>query len=180
MAHLINSDTLTQGAVLFGVDWGIYPNPLSIVLTCECDIIHEKASYIIVASLISAREIIRESSDYQDLVQGIGEDGISNNKWAKISKLLDNYIHNKGISRYYFIDPADAFDSPYLFVDFQHLQSVPFEDISRFEVVAKLPSPYKEQMIVQFASYLARIPVERAEDTTQIKEDIIAPLKRKL
>lgn len=179
MAHLINSDTLSQGAVLLGVDWGVNPNPLSIVLTSECDILHEKASYIIVASLISAKEIIRESSDYQDLIQGIGEEGISNNKWAKINKFLDNYIHNKGISRYYFIDPADAFDSPYLFVDFQHLKSVPFEDISSFEVVAKLPTPFKEQMIVQFASYMARIPVERAEDTTQIIESIIAPLKRK-
>lgn len=179
MAYLINSDILSQGAVLLGVDWGVNPNPLSIVLTSECDLIHEKASYIIVASLISAKEIICESSDYQDMIQDIGEEGISNSKWGKISKFLNNYIHNKGISRYYFIDPADAFDSPHLFVDFQHLKSIPFEDSSSFEVLAKLPTPYKEQMIVQFASYMARIPVDRTEDTTQIIEDIIAPLKRK-
>lgn len=179
MAYLERSGVFVQGAVLNGVDWGLSHNPLSIVLTSECDIIHKKASYIIVASLVPAKEVITQSHEYIELIQGVNQDGVSAKKWEKISNFLNNYIHNKGITRYYFIDPAEAFEAPYLFVDFQHLRSIPYSDACKLEILAKLPTPYKEQMIVQFTSYLARIPVDRTEDTTEIIEKIITPLKRK-
>lgn len=179
MANLIaSSETIAQGAILHGVEWGLNPNPLSIVLSNECDIINDKASFIIVAALVSAKETITESKEYKNKIQGITNNEIGANKWNSIKSFLENYIYNKGVTRYYFIDPSNAIDAPYFLVDFQRIQSIPIEDANMLEVIAQLPSPFKEQMIVQFASYTARIPVDRQEDTSKIIEDIIAPIKK--
>lgn len=180
MAYLVEGvDSIAQGSVLLGVDWGLNPNPLSIVLSNECDLINGKASYIIVAALVAAKETITESEEYKNKVQGITDNELSKGKWDTLKKFLDGYIYNKGVTRYYFIDPAEAIDAPCFLVDFQHIQSIPIEDTDCLEVVASLPSPFKEQMMVQFASYTARIPVDRESDTTAIIEGLIDPLKRK-
>lgn len=178
MAHLVNGNKITQGAILYGVDWGLEPNPLSIVLTNECDFVNGNASFVIVAALVAAKETITESEDYKNKTQGITSEEIGKSKWDVLRKFLEKYIYNKGVTRYYFIDPAEAIEAPYFFVDFQHLQSIPIESVEDLEVVAQLPSPFKEQMMVQFASYTARIPVDRADDITSIVDNIISPLKR--
>ena len=179
MAHLIEgTNTIAQGAVLYGVDWGLNPNPLSIVLSNECDLVNGKASFIIVAALVAAKETITESEEYKNKTQGITGNLVGKGKWDVLKKFLDGYIYNKGVTRYFFIDPADALDAPCFLADFQHIQSIPIEDTDTLSVVAQLPSPFKEQMMVQFASYTARIPVEREDDTTKIIESIIDQLKR--
>ena len=178
MAHLVEGNTLSQGAILDGVDWGLEPNPLSIVLTNECDFVNGNASYVIVAAIVSAKETITGSEEYKNKIEGISDSTVGKKKWEVLRNFLEKYIYNKGVTRYYFIDPADVLDAPYFFVDFQHIQSIPIDSAKYLEVIAQLPTPFKEQMMVQFASYTARIPVDRADDTTAIVDDIISPLKR--
>ena len=179
MAHLVEGNgTMAQGAVLDGVDWGLNPNPLSIVLSNECDLVNRKASFIIVAALVAAKETITESKEYKNKALGIVDNQVGKGKWEALKSFLDGYIFNKGVTRYFFIDPADALDAPCFLADFQHIQSIPIEDTDNISVVAQLPSPFKEQMMVQFASYTARIPVDRETDTTKIVESLIYPLKR--
>ena len=66
-------------------------------------------------------------------------------------------------------------ESPPLFVDFQHVVSVPFAEINILENLAQLDSPYREQMMVQFASYTARIPIDRINDTSDLAKNLIEP-----
>lgn len=180
MAHLVQgSGTIAQGSILFGVNWGLDPNPLSIVLTNECDIVNGKASYIIVAALVGAKDTITESKEYKDKTEGVVNNEVKNKTWKTLQNFLNGYIYNKNVTRYYFIDPGEAIEVPYLLVDFQHIQSIPIESIDSYDVVAQLPTPFKEQMMVLFASYTARIPVDREEDTTKIIENLIEPYKRK-
>ena len=109
MAHLVDgTDEIAQGAILVGVDWGLDPNPLSIVLSNECDLINGKASFIIVAALVEAKETITGSEEYKNKTQGITDNEVGKSKWETIKKFLDGYIYNKGITRYFFINPADA------------------------------------------------------------------------
>ncbi|MBR5907043.1 MAG: hypothetical protein IKZ50_01455 [Bacteroidales bacterium] len=180
MAHLVDCVKLCQGSILDGVDWGQgESNPLSIVLTYDCDIINDKASYIILAALIPAKPTIVTSKEYLSRIQGYNNGEISKEKWKKIKEFIEGYIYNKGVTRYYFIDPHPILDAPYLLVDFQHIMSIPFDQSNQLETIAQLPSPYKEQMMVQFASYAARIPVDREEDTTPIVSDIVSPIRQK-
>ena len=181
MAHLIKCENISQGTVLDGVDWGLgESNPLSIVLSNECDLINDKASYIIVAALIPAKSTIVNSKEYLSKTEGYNQGEVGKDKWRKLKDFIEGYIYNKGVTRYFFIDPRPTLDAPFLFVDFQHILSVPFENCQLFEAIAQLPSPYKEQMMVQFASYTARIPVNREEDTTAIVEEIVEPIRLKV
>lgn len=180
MARLVECEKLSQGTVLDGVDWGQgESNPLSIVLSNECDIINDKASFIIVAALIPAKDTIISSKEYLSKIEGYNPGEVGEKKWKKLKEFIEGYIYNKGVTRYFFIDPSPVLEVPFLFVDFQHIVSIPFEDCKDLETIAQLPSPYKEQMMVQFASYTARIPVDREEDTTAIVEEIVEPIRLK-
>ena len=170
---------LHQGSVLYGVDWGAEFNPLSIVLSSECDILNDKASFLIVATLLPAKETLTQSKEYINKAGAAKDDILPSKAWKSLCDFLEGYIYNKGITRYYFIDPRDAIDAPYLLADFQHVTSVSIDVARKLDIVAQLPSPFKEQMVVQFASYSARIPVERDPDVTPITEFLIDPLKKK-
>ncbi len=181
MAHLVNCDKFSQGSVLDGVDWGLgESNPLSIVLSNECDLINDKASYIVVAALVSAKTTIINSKEYISRIEGYNRGEVGKDKWKKLKDFIDGYIYNKGITRYFFINPRPILEAPFLFVDFQHITSIPFIECKDLETIAQLPSPYKEQMMVQFASYTARIPVDRDEDTSLIVEEIVEPIHVKV
>lgn len=168
---------ITQGSIVDGVDFGSgEDNPLGIVLSSACDFINDKMGYVLLACLIPAKEVILESKEFKNKMEGVGEDHkLSKSKWGKVKPLLDDYIFNKGVSRYYFINVEPVLESPPLFVDFQHIVSIPIAQIHELENVAQLDSPYREQMMVQFASYTARIPIDRINDTTDLARNLIEP-----
>lgn len=165
---------ITQGSIVDNADFGMEENALGIVLSNACDFLNDKMGYILISCLVPATNVILESKEFKNKIDGVGDDRkISKTKWGKIKPFLDNYIFNKGISRYFFIDPRPILDCPLLFVDFQHIVSIPFEQNSELENVAQLQSPYREQMIVHFASYTARIPVDRNDKTDELARSLI-------
>ena len=169
-------ENITQGSIVDGVDFGFGENnPLGIVLSNACDFINDKLGYVLFASLVPAKSVILESKEFKNKVEGIVDHKLGKNKWGKIKQFLDDYIFNKGVSRYYFINMEPVLESPPLFVDFQHIVSVPYTEIYKLENLAHLNSPYREQMMVQFASYTARIPIDRINDTTDLAKNLIEP-----
>jgi len=159
---------ITQGTILDNIPWGLDPSPLGVVLSNPCDLEWGKASYILIASLVPARETIQLTKEFQQQVQNLKEKVVSPNKWDKLSKFFKPFINNQNITRYFFVDPTKVFDAPLFFVDFQHLFTLPFSKVTELEVIAKLPSPHREKMIVHFSSYISRIGVDR-EDQEETK-----------
>lgn len=160
---------ITQGSIVDGVDFGFQENPLGIVLSNACDFLNDKIGFVIIACLVPAKNVLLESKEFKNKIEGVDEDKrISNKKWGKLKPFFDDYILNKGVTRYFFINPDPVLDAPFLFVDFQHIVSIPFTNINNLENIAQLNSPFREQMMVQFASYTARIPIDRMKDTTKI------------
>ena len=160
-----NIQELTQGSIIDGVDWGGGDdNPLSIVLSNACDLSHEgHCSYLIVAALYPVCDIIRSSRDFLGIVQNkIGE--LSKHQRRQIDKLFGDYIFNRTITRYYFIDCSILEQKLYLFVDYQHIKSVPFQNITNYVPIAHLVSPLREQMMMRFVYYTGRVPVDRPND----------------
>lgn len=178
MATLIDfGGRITQGTVVYGVQWGGSSiSPLSIVLTNACDFENDKASYLIVAALVPAAETIQASKEFASRIGEVQDGQISNAKWKKVKEWLEGYIYNKNVSRYYLLHPGEVFDSPLLLVDFQCVTSIPINAGVSLDPVAQLPSPYVEQMMVQFASYIARIPVDREVDSTRAAEELMSPI----
>ena len=169
-------ENITQGSIVDGVDFGFGENnPLGIVLSNACDFINDKMGYVLFASLVPAKNVILESKEFKNRVDGVEDHKLSKNKWSKIKPFLDDYIFNKSVSRYYFIKMEPVLESPPLFVDFQHIVSIPYAETHRLENLAQLNTPYREQMMVQFASYTARIPIDRINDTTDLAKNLIEP-----
>jgi hypothetical protein len=154
---------LTQGSVLDEVPWGLDPNPLGIVLTNPCDLTWEKASFLLLAALKPAREIIQSSREFKERVQSAQDNELSGNKWERLERHLSEFALNAGIRRWFLVE-ADVLELEPLFVDFQHLIAVPFEKLSSPRIVAVLPSPDREKMIVHFAGYTSRIGVDDPDE----------------
>lgn len=174
------SGDITQGTVVSGVNWGYEEDiqPLSIVLSNACDLEHGKADFLIIAELVDAKEIITSSKEFKSYLPE--KEGILKKKQSNsIKDLLERYIHNKSINRYYFIEPGNVFKDilPLLLVDFQHIQSIPIESSKELEVICELPSPFREQMMLQFSGYTSRVPVCRSTNIEEIIEKLVEPLK---
>ncbi len=161
---------ITQGSIVDGVKWGLGDvEPLGIVLSNPCDLEHGKASFFIVAALLAADETIKISKEYKDkTVSANSNNGLSSKAWTSFRKYLTEFIHNKNIVRYYFIDTADGIiDAPPLFVDFQLIKSIPID--TPIDNVAQLPAPYVQQMIMHFVAYTSRIGVDRVDEFQEMK-----------
>ena len=137
----------------------------------------EKASYLLVASLVPAKETIQMSKEFQQKVESVKDYVISKTKWKSFGVYLKQFINNQNIARYYFIDPTKAIEAPLLFVDFQHLLAIPILKKDNLEIVAKLPSPHTEKMISHFSSYISRIGVDREnkKDTEALINQLADP-----
>jgi hypothetical protein len=168
------SEQIKQGMIIDQIPWpfdGL--KPLGIILSNPCDLEHDKASYLVIAALIPARETLQLSKEFKNKIQGVGEDYQlkGNKQWKGLTELIENFIHNKNIVRYYFIDPRPIIEAPLFFVDFQLILSIPIYKSTALDKVAQLSSPFVEQMIIHFASYTSRIASDRV-DNSQAEEII--------
>jgi hypothetical protein len=171
------SEQIKQGMIVDQIPWSFAgPGPLGIVLSNPCDLEHDKASYLLIAALIPAKETLQQTKEFQNKIQGVGEDHLlkGNKQWKGLTELIGNFIHNKNIVRYYFIDPRPIIEDPLFLVDFQLVLSIPLSESGMLNKVAQLSSPFVEQMIVHFASYTSRIASDRVADSQA--EEIIAKI----
>jgi hypothetical protein len=163
LEHL--SDKITQGSIIDGIKWNNgLENYLGIVLSNACDFENaDKLGYIIVSALIPAKETLQFSKQYKDLVKS---ENLSEPQKKALKRFLENYIHNKEVTRYYFIDSEPVFEGGLFLVDFQIVQSVPNKK-KDVEVIAQLKHPFIEQLMMRFVSYTARIPSDRVDEETK-------------
>lgn len=175
---IIPSDfKITQGTVLDNIPWDYAPDLLGIVLSNPCDLQYDKASYFLLAALIPARETIQESKDFIQRVEGVKDFKLKKKTFDKLPGFMEQFIHNKNIIRYFFIDPSKALSTPPFFVDFQNLITIPISHQKNLKVIAQLPSPHREKMIMHFASYISRIGVERLDKirTKELVSELVNP-----
>ncbi len=180
MAALVSGDEFTQGAVLDDLPWGRSDGPLGIVLSNPCDLERDKAAYVVVAALVPAKAVIHSSNEVRSLVKDADERGVlSKKQWRALERKLERYVHNADITRYFLVD-ASLLGLNFLLVDFQSVLSVSYDEISK-DVLAGLPRPYREKMIMHYASYVSRIAVDRREGaelrgaTRELAEPFRAP-----
>lgn len=179
MGHLISStNTLTQGSIIDGVDWGYGAdaNPLSLVISNACDFAHDKIGFIIAACLLPAKETIVATKEFQaHVANATANHELKTKAYDSLAHLLTDYIYNKSIRRYFFIDCGDVLDCPSLVADFQQIKSIPFEEKDSLAPIAALQSPYIENLMLHFASYTARIPTDRDATEDELLTNLIAP-----
>ena len=158
---------ITTGTIVHNIPWsqdGV--NIPGIVLSNACDLEHDKAGYIIIAGLVEAKTTLLDSNEYKNLnITPRAE--LSSKDKVKLKRFYEDYIYNKGITRYYLIYPNKALEAsmPAMLVDFQHLTSIPSNESNRLRILAELKSPFREEMMQHFTSYTSRVPVPREESS---------------
>ena len=163
----VNDINITQGSIVDGVKWDFFDDdPASIILSNACDLAHNHSSYLIVAALFPANHVIMNSREIQGI---IGQEAVDLTKKQKeaVGKTISDYIHHKTINRYYFIDCTHSDLGMPMVVDFQLIKSIPIEQKDDLHPIANLVSPLKEQMMIQYACYTARIPSDRVSGETE-------------
>jgi hypothetical protein len=179
MSSLVSPNTyITQGTIVDNVPWSLDPAPLGIVLSNPCDLEWGKASFILIASLVPAQDTLQLSKEFKGKVSSANARfELTRSTWESLNSMIENYVHNKNVTRYFFINPKDVIDAPLLFVDFQNLITIPIENKENLAIIAQLPSPYIEKMIVHFSSYISRIGVDRISDerTKSFIQEIALP-----
>ena len=151
---------ITQGTIVDGVDWGRGEyNPLSIVISNACDLEHGKSSFLLVAALESATDVLQQTTEFIGKTNGTNE--LTKKQWKALRDFLLNYIHNKNVCRHFFFDPRPTIDMECLLVDFQQIKSVEKEKIPFLSIEGQLNHPFVEQMMMRFTSYTSRIPTDR-------------------
>lgn len=160
-------ENITQGSIVSGVDWGKGENNpvLSIVLSNACDFEHDKLGFLIVAALIPAKETLMATKEYKAKVASADEgNGLLRKRWDSFVDYLKTFIHNKNVSRYFFLDPNPVIDAPLLLVDFQQIRSLDVDTMENLTNEGQLDHPHVEKMMSQFVCYTGRVPTDRVEE----------------
>jgi len=154
------SGKISQGTIVDGIPWKDGEDqPLGIVLSNACDLEHNHSSFIIVAALVSAKDVLTRTNDFRNKLQ----DHKINQKNAQ--KFFKPYINNESIVRYYFIgEYTKAEIDDYLMVDFQQIQSFNISSIESLAPLAQLKHPFIEQMMMRYTAYTSRIPSDRVSE----------------
>lgn len=122
-----------------------------IILTPSCDMVQEgerkaKSEYILVAACIPLPETEE------------GKEWLQEGSAAQEKTLIEFMKNNKRKGqkeRYYFL--PGTFFLPNLFVDFQTVYTIPFDEMKRFEKITTLDSPFAECLLNRFCRYIGRI-----------------------
>ncbi len=184
MQWLINSDgeRLMQGTILYGVDFGYGEfNPPCVVLSNACDLEHGKVSFIVLAILVPAKETLRETKEVNGLIDGKDISLLKDRAKKSLLKIYTDRIHNKIVGRYYFFDPRPVMNMDPLLVDFQHVCSCDYSNLlqlisnGKVRLIGQLDHPYVEQMMMQYAGYMGRVPADRLteEETEKVVGELL-------
>lgn len=175
-ALLPPSGQIDQGSVLDGIPWNLEAAPLGIALSNSCDLEHDKADFVIVAALKPAKAVVQSSSQFRNKLDGVQGRTLRKKAWESLLELLEDFIHNASVRRYFFLDGRAALDLEPLLVDFQQLISLPIATARNLPLMATLPSPDREKLVIHFAAYTSRIgtdrqPEQRVVELTELLTD---------
>lgn len=126
-----------------------------VVATPACDFAQAKAETI----LLIGTALLEESQQFKDwAVEKWDGTGTSPSKNAekKYNKLRSVLANNAG-DRYRFL--PGTFFVPNLIVDFQRLKQVAATAVEKFDVVCRVDSPFREELLSQLSRYYGRMGV---------------------
>jgi hypothetical protein len=183
----IEGDRLDQGFIISGLVNPSFPSlDLSVVLNPTCLFSNAKVDSVIVAYLIPAEFVLSANMQWisfkSELSESVktGEEFISKSKAKSIERILGNLIDNDEPRRHFFIGSFPEIGLVDSFIDFQQIASFTLAAVKeKLKLIAKIKSPFRDQMATNYAGYMMRIGVDRYHGTerTRILSTLASPLK---
>jgi len=158
----------------------------SIVLNPTCDFTNNKADNIIVSYLVPAKLILSINNQWQSFLDDLktemkeGKENLSHKKYDSVENIIGRLVDNDEPRRYFFLGSLSSVDLPELFADFQQVASFPIEAAKTLaKPIAKINSPWREQLSTHFSGYMMRIGVDRyaGEARAKLLDTLLEPIK---
>jgi hypothetical protein len=135
--HPPTASEVDQGVILDSVFfYGLQTDCAALVLTPTCDFAQQKAEFIQLCAARTASEF-----------------------FGAIAKRANEFLEQlmtQRFPRYHWLVPLPGTTVP-LILDFQSVQSVPWEFLEQARIVGQLVSPYREQVPARYAAYMGRV-----------------------
>ena len=137
----IDQAFVVEGVYFYSVD----EHRLGIVLTPTCDFANEKAQFVQICSVVTAKSFVDSirRADWKNLNES--------NLRGQIKVLA-----RQKLPRYHWLAPFPGTSEP-LVADFQNLATLAFEEASDLRIVACLASPFREQLPARYGAYISRV-----------------------
>jgi len=165
---------IDQGDILFPIrikdhiPWWIDENDYPVVvLTPTCDIAQDKVSYHRIA-VLKPFALFFVDICQEILGDRLDRSKVSRNNRERITSKLDRAIRNAW-PRFHFLPKQDLFTVDKI-IDFEIVASVPIEVFSSEIRIARLASPYREELIHRYSHHSMRIGTE------DLPKDMIAQI----
>jgi len=135
----------------------------AVVITPTCDLVQNKAQYVKLVGTVSVKSVVKLIADSLDIDETFFVSGeeLSHKKTNKILKDLNSNIGGNLLPRFYYLSEFIGF-FPHLYVDLQQVFVIPkqqLDDDYSSNRIAKLNSPWREQIVAQYSGYSMRVGV---------------------
>lgn len=156
-----------------------------VVLTCECDLEHQKASYVRFGLMCSPIPSLVKTNEFKKRVEAHAKNSDGKfegaSKGATVKEVVRLVKRQSGIGRYWYVLPesyevGSILKQPQVFcVDLQCVVSVPYsEAFAHFKPKRQLKEIYAASLVSQYVAYNGRIPLEHVDDKRL--EELLSPL----
>ncbi len=158
--------------------WSLKDNIFAVVLTPVCDIYRTKADFINLVGLVPARALFRQwlikqqNPPTEKQIAGLETFSKERTVTSFHKGFLSDVIGQKEI-RYHFL-PAYKDVLPYLFADFQLMQSIKVAQFTKCKKVVTLNSPWREALSQRYSAYCGRVGTKPYSN--ELKKGIMATI----
>ena len=133
----------------------------AVVVTPTCDFENKKAHFVKFISSVSINIVIKIIADSVGIDEFLfeSENPISNKQYIRVIKALRRNTTGDFLPRYYLL-PKYRDILPASYVDFQRVFALPFHQVIKEYLdnrVARIVSPWREQIVAQYAAYSMRV-----------------------
>ena len=161
---LDTSEPIDQGDIFRDIYFAaIDSHTTAVVITPTCDFVQDKTHFVKLVAVVPLDmvvKIIADSVGIEEKIISSGEE-ITHRKYNKFIRMLEKNINGSYLTRYYFISEfAGVF--PHSYVDLQQVFVIPYMQLYsdyRDNRIAKLKSPWREQIVAQYSGYSMRVGV---------------------
>ena len=156
--HIDQGDILYPVRIKNHLPWWIDDGDHPIViLTPTCDIAQDKVDYHRV-TILQPFPLFFLNLCFEILGDELDLSNLSKNHKDKIANKLDRAVRNAW-PRYHFFPKEDVFKTDRI-IDFEVIVSIPIDVFSSSHRIARLASPYKEELIHRYSHHTMRIGTE--------------------
>ena len=140
----------------------------AVVITPTCDLEHGKAYFIKFISTVSLDIVIKIIADSIGIEESVFQSGstISKGQYGRLANALRRNRAGDFLPRYYLLPEYRSILSA-SYLDFQRVFAIPSRQVAEEYLgnrVARIISPWKEQIVTQYASYSMRVGVPDYSD----------------